>query len=107
MMGDPELSSTRRGRVNTVETSCGAGMRAARTTVAGKFLVRGNEKLWVRGVTYGTFRPDRDGNAYGSPRFVKADFAAMAAAGLNALRTYTVPPRWLLDEAQAHGLFVM
>src|SRR5437667_56478 len=27
--------------------------------------------------------------------------------GFNALRTYTVPPRWLLDMAQAHRLHVM
>jgi DNA-binding XRE family transcriptional regulator len=26
----------------------------------------------------------------------------MAASGVNALRTYTVPPRWLLDLAHAH-----
>ena len=30
----------------------------------------------------------------------------MAAAGINAIRVYTVPPRWLLDAAQAHGLWV-
>ena len=28
----------------------------------------------------------------------------MAAAGVNAVRTYTVPPRWLLDLAHEHGL---
>jgi hypothetical protein len=27
----------------------------------------------------------------------------MAEAGINAVRTYTVPPRWLLDAAQRHG----
>jgi GT2 family glycosyltransferase len=31
----------------------------------------------------------------------------MAAAGINAVRTYTVPPRWLLDRALAHGIRVM
>ncbi len=31
----------------------------------------------------------------------------MAANGINALRTYSVPPRWLLDAAQRHGLRVM
>ena len=31
----------------------------------------------------------------------------MAAHGINAVRTYTVPPRWLLDLASEHGLFVM
>ena len=40
-------------------------------------------------------------------RPVAGDFAAMAAAGFNAVRTYTVPPRWLLDVAADHGLRVM
>ena len=31
----------------------------------------------------------------------------MAASGINAVRTYTVPPRWLLDTAQRHGLRVL
>ena len=31
----------------------------------------------------------------------------MAAHGANAVRTYTVPPRWLLDAAGRHGLMVM
>jgi glycosyltransferase involved in cell wall biosynthesis len=36
-----------------------------------------------------------------------ADFACMAASGVNAVRTYTVPPRWLLDAAADSKLFVM
>ena len=31
----------------------------------------------------------------------------MAAHGVNSVRTYTVPPRWLLDLAHEHGLWVM
>jgi GT2 family glycosyltransferase len=31
----------------------------------------------------------------------------MAASGINAVRTYTVPPAWLLDLAAQHGLRVM
>ncbi len=31
---------------------------------SGKFLYAGNEKFWVRGVTYGTFRPSEDGCEY-------------------------------------------
>jgi hypothetical protein len=41
------------------------------------------------------------------PERVGADFEAMAAAGINSLRTYEPPPLWLLDMAQAHGLKVM
>ena len=73
----------------------------------GKFLFVGDEKLHVRGVSYGTFARDGQRDGYPSPEVVEADFAAMAANGLNALRTYTVPPRWLLDAALRHGLWVM
>ena len=80
---------------------------AERPHVRGKFLYVGNRKLYLRGVTYGTFRPDEQGSEYGDERTVERDFEQMAAAGLNAVRTYTVPPRWLLDLAQRHGLYVM
>jgi O-antigen biosynthesis protein len=80
---------------------------ATRPTVRGKFLAAGPDKLWVKGVTYGTFRPNADGEPFPPPQVVAQDLAAMAARGLNALRTYTVPPPWLLDEAARHGLRVM
>jgi O-antigen biosynthesis protein len=78
-----------------------------RPSVEGKFIFAGDEKLYIRGVTYGTFRLDQDGNEGHDPEVVEQDFALMAANGLNAIRTYTVPPRWLLDTAQRHGLYVM
>ena len=78
-----------------------------RPTVHGKFLFDGNRKLWVRGVTYGTFRPDAAGHLVPAPEAVRADFAAMARCGVNAVRTYTPPPCWLLDLAQEAGLRVM
>jgi GT2 family glycosyltransferase len=80
---------------------------APRPTVRGKFLFAGDTKLVVRGVTYGTFRPDEDGNEFPARATVHRDFAAMAAHGINTVRTYTVPPRWLLDLAQRHGLRVL
>src|SRR5438445_8251536 len=73
----------------------------------GKFLFVGHEKLYVRGTTYGTFRPRADGSEVPEPDIVASDFATMAICGINAVRTYTVPPRWLLDTAQRHGLRVM
>ena len=84
--------------------SCSA---ATRPTVCGKFIFAGESKLYVRGVTYGTFRPDADGNQLPPQAVVEQDFSLMAANGMNALRTYTVPPRWLLDLAWQHGLRVM
>jgi hypothetical protein len=85
----------------------GPGTAAVRPRVSGKFIFVGKDKFYVRGVTYGTFRPDADGNHYPEPEAVERDFARMAADGLNAVRAYTVPPRWLLDAARRHGLYVM
>ena len=79
----------------------------AQPTAGGKFLFVGDEKLYVRGVTYGTFRPRADGSEYPEPEVVEEDFRQIATNGMNAVRTYTVPPRWLLDTAQEAGLFVM
>jgi O-antigen biosynthesis protein len=76
--------------------------------VRGKFIFLDNgTKLYLRGVTYGTFRPLEDGAEYPGREVVERDFTAMAANGINTVRTYTVPPRWLLDSAYRHGLHVM
>jgi GT2 family glycosyltransferase len=66
----------------------------------------GAEKFHVRGVTYGTFRGP-EASPFPAPEQVREDFAAMAAAGVNAARTYVPPPAWLLDAALDHGIRVM
>jgi GT2 family glycosyltransferase len=78
-----------------------------RPTVRGKFIWVGNEKLYVRGVTYGTFRPDEDGNQYHDLELIERDFAAMAVNGINAVRVYNSPPHALLDLAAQNGLRVV
>ena len=78
----------------------------SRPEVAGKFFRRGAEKLYVRGVTYGPFRPGDDGEPYDRSR-VDEDFARIAAEGANTIRVYTTPPAWLLDAAADHGVLVM
>src|SRR5436190_19623340 len=78
-----------------------------RPRVDAKFLAVGEERLWVRGVTYGTFAPGPDGDRVPASDQVARDFAAMAAHGINAVRVYTPPPRWVLDEAAEAGLWVM
>jgi O-antigen biosynthesis protein len=79
---------------------------ASRPAARGKFLFDGERKLYVRGVTYGTFAPARwDG--FPEPDVVGADFAAMAAAGVDTVRVYAPPPVELLDLAAEHGLRVL
>lgn len=79
----------------------------SRPAVRGKFLYRAGEQIEIRGVTYGTFSPDEAGVQFPAPATVAEDFATMAMSGFNAVRTYTVPPRWLLDLAADHGLLVL
>jgi GT2 family glycosyltransferase len=81
-------------------------MVTRRPSVHGRSILVDGRKLHVRGVTYGTFRP-RDGLSFPAPAQVLRDFATMAEAGANALRTYEPPPLWLLDLAGEHGLKVM
>lgn len=88
----------------------GAPGADGRTAVDGKFLAagRGRERFFVRGITYGAFKPDPDGREYPDDRVVDRDFAAMAQLGINTVRIpHTMPPRSLLDTAQRHGLKVM
>lgn len=89
-----------------VRTASGASL-GDRVRARGKFLFAGDTKFWVKGVTYGTFRPGEDGHSFPPSGTVTADFAAMAKHGFNTIRTYTVPPRWLLDTALRSGLRVL
>ena len=80
---------------------------ATSATVTGKFLQLGPERFWVKGVSYGTFAPDADGRYFPPPARIAEDFALMRRAGVNTIRTYTVPDQRLLDLAQQHGLRIM
>jgi glycosyltransferase involved in cell wall biosynthesis len=78
-----------------------------RPSVLGKAVYCGETKLWVKGVTYGTFRPDEYGSEFHDPRLVESDFRAISSNGFNCIRTYTVPPLWVLGLASKCGLHVM
>ncbi len=75
-----------------------------RPEIAGKFFSAGGRKLYLKGVTYGPFAPKGGDGACGSRETVANDFRLMAQNGINAVRLYTVPPLWLLDEARRCGL---
>ena len=72
-----------------------------------KFFFEGEKKFFVKGVTYGPFKPDADGNYLGPPQQIDADVALMRRAGLNVIRIYHSPPRWFLDRCAAAGLRVL
>lgn len=101
------MSTTPLSLLAPASTQCAHPARsetAARPQVRGKFIYLGDRKHWVKGITYGTFRPDAEGCPYPPPGVVAQDFSAMAAAGFNTVRIYTPPPTWLLDTAERHGL---
>jgi GT2 family glycosyltransferase len=73
-------------------------------TVKGKFFFLGEEKFFLKGVSYGPFSCATHGAPFPEKLVVEKDFALIAELGANCLRTYTVPPDWLLDLAFAYGL---
>src|SRR6266849_9104099 len=78
-----------------------------RPRVEGKFLFVGDEKVFVKGTTYGAFRPNSQGAQFPEPDQVEVDFSLMRDAGINSILTYTVPPISLLDQALEHGMRVI
>src|SRR5262249_16169745 len=80
---------------------------AVRPSVRGKFIWVGEQKLNLRGVTYGTFRPDANGNQYHDQQMLDTAFAQIAENGIHAIRVYSPLSRALLDTAQRHGLRVL
>ena len=79
--------------------------------VDGKFFRAGSRadapKHFIKGVTYGPFAPGGHGAQFPELYMVERDFALMVTAGINTVRVFTVPPVWLLDAAQRHGLKVL
>jgi glycosyltransferase involved in cell wall biosynthesis len=78
-----------------------------RIRAKGKFLFDGEEKFYIKGVTYGTFKPQPTGDQYPESSVIENDFRLMADRGINCVRTYTIPTRQLLDIALKYGLKIM
>ncbi len=72
-----------------------------------KFFLEGDRKFFVKGVTYGPFKPDAEGNYLGRSAQVDSDLALMRKAGLNTVRIYHPPPGWFLDRCADAGMRVM
>jgi glycosyltransferase involved in cell wall biosynthesis len=72
--------------------------------VSGKTFTVAGKQFGIRGVTYGTFLPRADGQPFLPASDIHCDFAAIRKRGLNAVRTYHVPPLDVLEAAEAAGL---
>jgi glycosyltransferase involved in cell wall biosynthesis len=75
--------------------------------VRAKFFFEGDRKWFIKGVTYGPFAPDAEGDFVGDPEKARRDFTLMQAMGVNLLRIYHIPPRWFLDLAREFRLRVL
>ncbi|MBD2247159.1 glycosyltransferase [Nostoc sp. FACHB-888] len=73
-------------------------------TVKGKFFFIREKKFFLKGVSYGPFSIGSHGESFPEKSVVEKDFAMIGEMGANCLRTYTVPPDWLLDLAAIYGL---
>jgi GT2 family glycosyltransferase len=78
-----------------------------KVTLNGRFFFANNEKIFLKGVTYGPFSPSRQGVPFPEPARVDLDFALITQLGANCVRTFTPPPAWLLERAAAFDLRVI
>lgn len=80
---------------------------AERVRAAGKFLVRGSEKFFLNGVSYGPFAPNADGEPFPEAQQLVRDLAHIRALGFNGLRLYELPSDIVLQVAEEHGLAII
>ena len=72
--------------------------------VCAKFFFEGDNKFFIKGVTYGPFAPDANGEYFGTPEGVARDLDLMVEAGINLVRIYYVPSKWFLDLCAERGI---
>src|SRR5438270_7786579 len=87
----PSQLATREAKQSQPDTRCQG--QGGRPCVDGKFLTVAGRRFWIKGVTYGTFRANSRGELLPEPEVVRRDMRQMRAAGVNTVRTYTLPPR--------------
>jgi O-antigen biosynthesis protein len=93
------------GAESPVSASTTATTRRVR--LDGKFFRLGDEKFWVKGVTYGPFAPQPEsGVALPDRHTLESDLRLIRGLGANTVRVYHVPPRDFLDTAHDFGLKV-
>ena len=83
------------------------GKPAPRVSVDGKFFRLGREKFHVKGLAYGPFAPNAQGELFPSPDQATRDFLQLRELNANLVRVYCPPPRWFLDLATEHHLKVL
>jgi GT2 family glycosyltransferase/exo-beta-1,3-glucanase (GH17 family) len=84
---------------------------AAKTTLAGRIVAAGKflrladgGSFFLRGVSYGPFRPNPRGEPFPEDERLAADLRHIIALGFNTLRIYDLPTQAVLHAAEASGL---
>lgn len=75
-----------------------------RVRTAGKFFQFGSAKWQLKGLTYGPFAPNDDGECFPRDEQLRTDFAHMRELGANTIRVYFPPPERFLDYAAEFDL---
>jgi hypothetical protein len=81
-----------------------AALEQARLRVSGKFLRVGDEKVRLRGISYGPFRPNAAGAPFPEDSRLTSDLEHLWALKFDTVRLYDPPNDHLLSEAQRLGL---
>lgn len=105
----PTLGSVREGGTLSVSPSKTTVETAAshRVLASSKFFFQGGHKYFVKGVSYGPFKPSSpepghpEGVFLPSRSRVREDLSLMQKGGINTVRLYHAPPEWFLDECEA------
>ena len=81
--------------------------RTPRVRIDGRLFRVGATDWYLKGFTYGPFRPNRAGQHLPERVRMLEDFAQLRALGCNAIRLYHRPDVALLDDALEHNLRVL
>lgn len=73
----------------------------------GKFFRLNDEKFFVKGVTYGPFAPNEQGDPLPTPEQARKDFEQIRQLNANCIRIYHTPPMWFMELAQEIGLKIL
>jgi GT2 family glycosyltransferase len=108
----PERFSPSGSRLSTLDSRLSVDGKSFARGVRGDACVPpdapGRQCVRLQGVTYGPFAPGPDGSPFPLAKQVLDDFRRMQAIGINAVRTYHLPPEWFLSLAdeQGRGVFL-
>lgn len=78
---------------------------ASRVATAGKYLqLADGTPFFLRGISYGPFAPNSQGEPFPEDERLIADLCHIASLGFNTVRIYELPTATLLSKAEALGL---